>query len=79
MRSTTAPRIQAMTIDDAGRIERVLAGVAGVTLFLGLAYVLGMSGIAGDAMVAAIDWLVAHGYVQIDGPTLDASLRLLHA
>ena len=77
MQSTWGERIPGMTVQTAGRIERVLAFLAGAVLVLGLAYVLGASGFVGEAVMGLLDWLVAQGYVE--GRAADVSLRWLHA
>jgi hypothetical protein len=59
------------------RRERAAIFMAGATLFIGFAYVLGVSGVPGDALVACLDWAVQQGWVQVDSPMAETSLALL--
>ena len=59
------------------RHERAAIYLAGATMFFGFAYVLGVSGLPGDAFLACLDWAVQQGWVQVDSAAAQTSLALL--
>ena len=73
MRPSESPNIDRNLI----RAERTLAAIAGAVVVLGGVYVLGMSGIPGEAFVAAIDWAVGQGYVNAESPAMQVALAAM--
>lgn len=73
MRPSDSPNIDR----NLARAERALAAIAGAVLVLGAVYVLGTTGLPGDAFVAVLDWAVGQGMVNADSPTMEAVLSAI--
>ncbi len=58
--------------------ERAFLFAAAMTTVVAAAYILGATGLPGDALVAAVDWLSAQGYVTLTGPQGDLALQAIH-
>ena len=58
--------------------ERAFLFGAMVTMVIAAAYILGATGLPGDALVLTVDWLSAQGYVHLDGPYAELALAAIH-
>lgn len=56
------------------RAERALLAIGGAAILLFGVYVIGMSGIPGEAFTALIDWAVARHPAEAGSPVLRAAL-----
>ena len=57
--------------------ERTFLFGAMVTLVVAAAYILGATGLPGDALVLTVDWLSAQGYLHLDTPQAELALAAI--
>jgi hypothetical protein len=59
-------------VSNEQRKEMLMRTLGWVAVLVALAFGLGASGLPGDAMAAAADWLVDSGRVELQGPIGEA-------